>query len=67
MGSETNGVSFLEYSQAMARMRRRAALRRAVMVGGYGWEMLGAEEEEGRDLEILSAWEAVHGQVCLLF
>lgn len=67
MGSESNGVSFLEYSQAMARMRRRAASRRAVMSGGDGWETLGPEEEEGRDLEIVSAWEAVHGQACLLF
>ena len=67
MGSESAAVSFLEYTQALARQRRRAALRRAEMVGGWAWEMPHKDEQEGRDREILSFWEDTHGQAGFVF
>ena len=61
MGSDSIAVNFLEYTQAVARMRRRAALRRAVIGGSANWETLSNEEDESRDLAILAAWESSQG------
>jgi hypothetical protein len=55
--------SFADYSQALERLQRRTALRRAVMSVGMGgsFEMHGGEDQERRDRELLDVWERHHG------
>lgn len=67
MGSDSIVVNFLEYSQAVTRMRRRAALRRAVMGGSAHWETLSGEEDESHDLAILAAWESSQASGAFVF
>ncbi len=67
MGSDSLLVSFLEYSQAVTRMRRRAAQRRAAICGSAHWETLSDDEDESRDLAILVAWESSQGGGQFLF
>lgn len=55
--------SFADYSRALDRVQRRAALRRAVMGSGIGgsFEMTVGEDQERRDRELLDIWERHHG------
>lgn len=63
MSLESYPPSFADYSQALERLQRRTAIRRAVMNVGIGssFEMPGGEDQERRDRELLDVWERHHG------
>jgi hypothetical protein len=55
--------TFAEYGQALSRLRRLTALRRAVMDVGLesSLEMIVEQEQERRDRELLDVWERQYG------
>lgn len=63
MSFEPSPPSFADYSQALERLQRRTALRRAVMSAAVGgsFEMHGGEDQERRDRDLLDVWERHHG------
>lgn len=63
MSLEPSSPSFADYSLALERVQRRAALRRAVMNSGINgsFEMVLGEDQERRDREVLDVWERHHG------
>lgn len=63
MSMEPSSLSFADYSSALQRVQRRAALKRAVMNAGIGgsFEMVGGDDQERRDRELLDVWERQHG------
>lgn len=63
MSLESNPLSFSDYSRALERVQRRAALRRMVMnvdIGG-SLEVFKGEEQERRDRQLLDVWERQQG------
>lgn len=62
MSLEPSAPSFADYSRALERVQRRAALRRAVMGSGIegSFEMVLSEEQERSDRELLEVWERHH-------
>lgn len=63
MSLDSPSPDFTDYSTALQRLQRRAALRRAVMGAGIGgsFEMVGGEDQERRDREVLDVWERQNG------
>lgn len=59
MSLDSSPPSFAEYSRALERVQRRAALRRMVMHVDIGdsAEVFRGEEEERRDRQLLDVWE----------
>lgn len=55
--------TFAEYQNALERLRRRAHLRRAVMIRGVtaSMEMPALDEEEMHDHQVCSEWQNRHG------
>lgn len=56
--------SFADYSLALERLQRRAALRRAVQavaMHGGPFDLRVGEDQERRDRALLDVWERVHG------